>query len=261
MESKVKKILNIKSLYKYYESGTSSNKVKAINRVSMEIESGEFVGIMGASGSGKTTLLNIIATIDEASEGVVNFNGIDITKLSDEQLSKLRNEKIGLIFQDYNLLDTLTLYENILLAVVNLDVNDNDIRKKIIEIAEELGIREVLNHYPYEVSGGQRQRCACARAIIKKPEIILADEPTGALDTNSSHALLGTLETLNKKYNSTILMVTHDPVAASYCSRILVLNDGKICAEILRGEKSKKQLFNDILKMNITFSGGLDEIL
>jgi len=251
------KILDIKSLYKYY--GNSESRISAINGISLEVSRGEFTGIMGASGSGKTTLLNVIATIDNKDKGSIYLNGMDVSEMADEELAQIRNEHLGLVFQDYNLLDTLTLYENIALALVKLELDASKIKNKILEIAEELGIRSLLDKYPYEVSGGQRQRCACARAIIKNPEIILADEPTGALDTKSSHDLLRALESLNKKYRATILMVTHDPVAASYCNRILILNDGKICAELYNKRKTKREFLREILELNLNYGGSLDE--
>ena len=249
----MQKTLEIKKLKKYY--GTRNNITKAVNDLSLEIEEGEFVAIMGASGSGKTTLLNCISTIDEVTSGHIYIDGKDITELQEKELAKFRRENLGFIFQDFNLLDTLTISENISLALIINKENVNQIDKKVTSIAEKLGIREILDKYPYEVSGGQKQRCACARALINNPKIILADEPTGALDSKSSRMLLETMDEMNENLQATILMVTHDSFSASFCKRVLFLKDGKIFNEIRRGEKDRKEFFNEILDV-LTLLGG-----
>ena len=249
----MQKTLEIKNLKKFY--GTKNNITKAVNDLSLEVEEGEFVAIMGASGSGKTTLLNCISTIDEVTSGHIFIDGKDITELKEKELAGFRRENLGFIFQDFNLLDTLTISENISLALIINKEDANKVEKKVKNIAEKLGIEEILNKYPYEVSGGQKQRCACARALINKPKLILADEPTGALDSKSSRMLLETMEEMNKKLNATILMVTHDSFSASFCKRVLFLKDGKIFNEIRRGEKPRKEFFDEILDV-LTLLGG-----
>ncbi len=249
----MQKTLEIKNLKKYY--GTKSNITKAVNDLSLEVEEKEFVAIMGASGSGKTTLLNCISTIDEVTSGKIIIEGIDITELKEKELASFRRKNLGFIFQDFNLLDTLTISENISLALIINKEDVNKVEEKVKSIAEKLGIKEILNKYPYEVSGGQKQRCACARALINKPKLILADEPTGALDSKSSRMLLETMDEMNEKLNATILMVTHDSFSASFCKRVLFLKDGKIFNEIRRGEKSRKEFFNEILDV-LTLLGG-----
>ena len=249
----MQKTLEIKNLKKFY--GTKSNITKAVNDLSLEVEEGEFVAIMGASGSGKTTLLNCISTIDEVTSGHIFIDGKDITELKEKELAGFRRENLGFIFQDFNLLNTLTISENISLALIINKEDANKVEKKVKNIAEKLGIEEILNKYPYEVSGGQKQRCACARALINKPKLILADEPTGALDSKSSRMLLETMDEMNEKLNATILMVTHDSFSASFCKRVLFLKDGKIFNEIRRGEKPRKEFFDEILDV-LTLLGG-----
>lgn len=220
-------ILNLEQVKKYY-GGNSGNITKAVDGISMYVDKGEFVAIMGASGSGKTTLLNCISTIDTVTSGHITVNNQDITKIKDKDFADFRRENLGFIFQDFNLLDTLTIEENISLSLVINKQNPADIDKRVHAIADKLGIRDILSKFPYEVSGGQKQRCACARALINEPKLILADEPTGALDSKSSRLLLETMSDINKKMQATILMVTHDPFSASFCERILFLKDGKI---------------------------------
>ena len=249
----MQKTLEIKNLKKFY--GTKNNITKAVNDLSLEVEEGEFVAIMGASGSGKTTLLNCISTIDEVTSGHIFIDGKDITELKEKELAGFRRENLGFIFQDFNLLDTLTISENISLALIINKEDANKVEKKVKNIAEKLGIEEILNKYPYEVSGGQKQRCACARALINNPKLILADEPTGALDSKSSRMLLETMDEMNEKLNATILMVTHDSFSASFCKRVLFLKDGKIFNEIRRGEKPRKEFFDEILDV-LTLLGG-----
>ena len=202
---------------------------------------------MGASGSGKTTLLNVISTIDRVTAGHIFVNDEDITKLKGNSLNKFRREKLGFIFQDFNLLDTLTAYENIALALSIQKVKPKEIEKKVIDVAKKLEIENILDKYPYQISGGQKQRVASARAIITNPKLILADEPTGALDSKSARKLLESFESLNKEYRATILMVTHDAFTASYADRILFIKDGKIFNELVKGDDSRKDFFDKII--------------
>lgn len=248
-----KEILKVSNIQKYY--GVRGNITKAINNISFEVEEGEYVAIMGASGSGKTTLLNCISTIDKVSSGNIFIEGKEITKLSSKAVAKFRREKLGFIFQDFNLLDTLTNYENIALALTISRVNHQEIDERIKYIAKKLNIEEILGKYPYEISGGQKQRIAAARAIITNPSLILADEPTGALDSKSAKMLLDSLEELNKEMKATIMMVTHDSFTASYASRVLFIKDGKIFNEIIRGKDSRKEFFNKIIEV-VTLLGG-----
>ncbi|MGG7058786.1 ABC transporter ATP-binding protein [Clostridium tertium] len=248
-----KEILRVDNIEKYY--GRKGNITKAIDNISFTVEEGEFVGVMGASGSGKTTLLNCISTIDKVSSGHIYISGNDITKLNSKKISKFRREELGFIFQDFNLLDTLTAYENIALALTIMRVNHKEIDKRIRDIAKKLNIEEVLNKYPYEMSGGQKQRVASARAIITKPSLILADEPTGALDSKAAKMLLESMEDLNENLNATIMMVTHDAFSASYARRILFIKDGRIFNELVRGNDSRKEFFDKIIEV-ITLLGG-----
>lgn len=249
----MKDILKIENLKKYY--GTRSNITKAIDNISFSVNEGEFVAIMGASGSGKTTLLNCISTIDSATAGKIIINGDDITEIKDKDIASFRRNNLGFVFQDFNLLDTLTISENISLSLVINKRSEDKIDDMVMDIVKRLGIEEILDKFPYEVSGGQKQRCACARALINNPKLILADEPTGALDSKSSRMLLETMEEINKNLNATILMVTHDAFSASFCQRILFLKDGKIFTEILKGSKTRKEFFNEILDI-LTLLGG-----
>lgn len=248
-------LLRIENVDKYY--GSKGNITKALNHVSFEVEKGEFLGIMGSSGSGKTTLLNAIATIHRVTAGHIYLEGADITQVKNKELAKFRMEKLGFVFQDFNLLDNFTLEENIGLALTIKGVPKEEVYKKVIAAAEQLGIRDALSKMPSEVSGGQRQRCACARAIINKPSLLLADEPTGALDSHSAQMLLESFKSLNHDRAATILMVTHDVFSASYCSRILFLKDGMIFTEIRRGDKSRREFFQEILDV-VTLMGGKD---
>ena len=249
----MREVLNIENLKKYY--GVNSNITKAVNGISLNISESEFVAIMGASGSGKTTLLNCISTIDTVTSGHIYIDNKDITTVKEDDLADFRRENLGFIFQDFNLLDTLTIAENIALSLIINKDNINEVDNKVKTIASKLGISDILEKFPYEVSGGQKQRCACARALINKPKLILADEPTGALDSKSSRMLLETMEEMNEKLKATILMVTHDPFSASFCGRVLFLKDGKIFNEIIKGEKTRKEFFNEILDM-LTLLGG-----
>lgn len=249
----MKPVLQVENIEKYY--GNKGNLTKAVDRIGFQVESGEFIGIMGASGSGKTTLLNCISTIDRVTSGHILIDGLDVTKLKGKHLSKFRREELGFIFQDFNLLDTLTAYENIALALTIMKVPAKEIDERVKSIAERLMITEVLEKYPYQMSGGQKQRIASARAMISNPSLILADEPTGALDSKSARMLLDSLDTMNVEMNATILMVTHDAFTASYCKRILFIKDGKIFNELVRGQDSRKEFFDRIIEV-VTLLGG-----
>ncbi len=238
---------------KYY--GNDSNVTKAVDRVSFTVERGEFIGVMGASGSGKTTLLNLLATIDRVTSGHIFYGDTDITELKEEALSDFRRDNLGFVFQDYNLLDTLTLEENIVLALTIRREGKAELKKKCGEIMSLLGIRDMKDKFPYQVSGGQKQRCACARALVNNPRLLLADEPTGALDSRSAQTLLETFTEMNRSLKATILMVTHDAFSASYCSRILFLKDGKIFHELVRGNKERRVFLNEILDV-LSLTGG-----
>ena len=246
-------ILQVDDIQKFY--GNKGNLTKAIDHISLSVEKGEFLGIMGASGSGKTTLLNCISTIDTVTSGHIYIEGKDITELQGALLSEFRGKKLGFIFQDFNLLDTLTAYENISLALSIAGMKPGDINERVLQVAKALNIQEVLEKYPYQMSGGQQQRVAAARAIVTNPAIVLADEPTGALDTNSSRMLLTMLTELNEQLDATILMVTHDAFSASYCKRILFIKDGKVFNELHRGGDTRKEFFAKILEV-VSVLGG-----
>ncbi|MCX0404950.1 ABC transporter ATP-binding protein [Clostridium perfringens] len=251
----MKNILSVENIEKYY--GNKDNITKAIDNINFKVDKGEFVGIMGPSGSGKTTLLNCISTIDNVTTGNIVINGKDITKLKAKELEKFRRDELGFIFQDFNLLDTLTAYENIALALTIQGKKPKDIDALIKKVAKSLGIDGILNKFPYQISGGQKQRVASARAIVTNPSLILADEPTGALDSKSARMLLDSFESLNKDLEATILMVTHDAFTASYAHRILFIKDGKIFNELVRGTDSRKEFFDRIIEV-ITLLGGDD---
>lgn len=251
-------ILKVDKIEKYY--GSRSSLTKAIDNLSFEVEKGEFVAIMGASGSGKTTLLNVISTIDKVTSGHIYVAGEDITKLKGNQLNKFRREELGFIFQDFNLLDTLTAYENIALALSIQNVPASEIERKIKKVAEELDIKDVLKKYPYQMSGGQKQRVASARAIVTDPKLILADEPTGALDSKSAKMLLEKFNYLDE-LGATILMVTHDAFTASYARRVIFIKDGKIFKEIHKGECSRKEFFDKIIDIVTLLGGDLNDAL
>ena len=246
-------LLKIRNIEKYY--GSRSNLTKAIDDISFSVEQGEFVAIMGASGSGKTTLLNCISTIDRVTAGQIFLEDTDITRLKGRQLNRFRSEKLGFIFQDFNLLDTLTAYENIALALSIKNYPAKQIDPAVKRVAEQLGITDVLEKYPYQMSGGQKQRVASARAIITEPKIILADEPTGALDSKSAKLLLERFNYLNREQDAAIMMVTHDSFTASYASRVIFIKDGKLFSELSRGDNSRKQFFDRIIDV-VTLLGG-----
>lgn len=252
-------VLKVDNIEKYY--GNKGNVSKAINNINFEVEKGEFVGIMGPSGSGKTTLLNCISTIDSVTTGQILINGQDITKLKAGKLEKFRRDELGFIFQDFNLLDTLTAFENIALALTIQGRKPAEIKKLVEEVAAKLEITGVLSKFPYQMSGGQKQRVASARAIVTHPTLILADEPTGALDSKSSRLLLDSFEKLNEELQATILMVTHDAFTASYAKRILFIKDGKIFNELIRGNDTRKEFFNRIIEVVTLLGGDTNNVL
>ena len=246
-------VLKVNNLKKYY--GNNTNITKALNNISFTVNDNEFLAIMGASGSGKTTLLNTISTIDTVTSGNIIINGVDITNLNEEELSNFRKENLGFVFQDFNLLDTLTIKENIALSLIINKEDKTKIDDLVLDISKKLGISDILNKYPYEVSGGQKQRCACARALINNPKLILADEPTGALDSRNARVLLETFKEMNEELNSTILMVTHDAFSASFASRVLFIKDGEIFNEIIKGKKTRGEFYDEIIDV-LTLLGG-----
>ena len=252
-------ILTIENISKYY--GNKSNLTKAISNISMNVDKGEFIAIMGASGSGKTTLLNVISTIDKVTSGHIYIEGQDITKLKGNDLNRFRREELGFIFQDFNLLDTLTAYENIALALQIKNFKAKAIEQQIKVVARKLDIEDILNKYPYEMSGGQKQRVASARAIVTNPKHVLADEQTGALDSNSSKMLLERLQRLNQDYQTTILMVTHDAFSASYASKVIFIKDGKVFNQFNRGEATRKQFFDKIIDVVSLLGGDVSDVI
>ena len=241
-------ILKLEHIQKYY--GNEGNITKAIRDISFSVEAGEFLGIMGASGSGKTTLLNCISTIDTVSAGHIYLGGTDVTEIKPKAIARFRRENLGFVFQDFNLLDTLTISENIALALSINKTPARDVDPRIQDIAQKLNITDILNKYPYQVSGGQKQRCACARAIINNPKLLLADEPTGALDSHSAQMLLSTIQSINEQLSATILMVTHDAMIASYSRRLLYLRDGCIEEDLERADMDQKEYFYKIVQIN-----------
>ncbi len=245
--------LRVCDVEKYY--GAKNNITRAVNRVSFSVDKGEFLGIMGASGSGKTTLLNMLSTIDRVTAGHIYYGNTDITELDEDALSDFRRENLGFVFQDFNLLDTLTIEENIILAMSLHGGKKKDVDRKVDSILKALGIDGIRNKFPSQVSGGQKQRCACARALVNDPRLIMADEPTGALDSKSAQMLMATFKAMNEQMGATILMVTHDAFSASYCNRILFLKDGEIFNELIRGEQSRKEFLGEILDV-LALTGG-----
>ena len=238
-------LLEVRNVKKIYTTRFSSNKVQALSDVNFNVEKGEYVAIMGEYGSGKTTLLNILAALDRPTNGIVRLNGKDITKIKDKQISSFRREHLGFVFQDFNLLNNFSNKDNILLPLVLAKMKYNDMIHLLIPVARELGIEELLDKYPYEISGGQKQRVAVARAIITNPELILADEPTGALDSKSTEELLNVFTSLNENHQ-TILMVTHSTKAAAHAKRVLFIKDGQVFHQIYRGEKTMDEMYQCI---------------
>lgn len=252
-------ILKLENVEKYY--GNKHNITKAVDKISLTVDKGEFVAIMGASGSGKTTLLNCISTVDRVTAGSIYVDGKDITKIKGSNLNKFRREQLGFIFQDFNLLDTLTAYENIALPLSIQNARPDEIYVRVMDIAEKLDIVDVINKHSYEMSGGQRQRVAAARALITNPKLVLADEPTGALDSKSSRYLLKSMSKLNQELEATILMVTHDAFTASYASRVIFIKDGKVFNQIRKGEDTRKAFFDKIIEVVTMLGGDLNDAL
>lgn len=246
-------ILSGRKIKKVY--GKKSTAQEVLKGIDLEVQEGEFVGIMGPSGSGKTTLLNVLASIDQATEGVIEIAGNNLRRMKEKQLSNFRREQLGFIFQDYNLLDTLTVKENILLPLSISKVTKKEAEERFQEIVRTLGIEDIIHKYPNEISGGQKQRTSAGRALIGNPTIVFADEPTGALDSKAASALLTNMEKINKDKKVTIMMVTHDPVAASFCSRVLFLKDGQLYTELYKGESNRGQFFQEIMNTQGVLGG------
>lgn len=246
----VVKVSNVEKIY----GSKKEKQYKALSDINFKVEAGEFVGIMGASGSGKTTLLNILSTLDKPTDGQVLINNKDVTKLKGNQMADFRADEIGFIFQDFNLLENLTAYENIALPLSLQGSNGDVINNSVGKIAQKLGLEDILDHYPTELSGGQKQRVAAARALVHEPSILFGDEPTGALDSKSARALLETMSKLNREDDTSILLVTHDPFSASYCNRIIFIKDGEIGQEIKRGQETRSEFYQKILDNLGTFT-------
>ncbi len=248
-------LLTVKNVKKIYTTRFGSVKVQALNDVNFSVEEGEYVAIMGESGSGKTTLLNILASLDTATSGQVLLNGQELSKVSQKDLCAFRRDHLGFVFQDFNLLDTMSLRDNIFLPLVLAGMPYREMEERLLPLARKLAIADILDKYPYEVSGGQKQRAAVCRALITDPDIVLADEPTGALDSRSAQTLLETFTQMNTELDATIFMVTHDAFSASYCRRILFLKDGKIFHELVRGGRTRREFLNEILDV-LALTGG-----
>lgn len=246
-------ILEAKKIHKVY--GNKLNKQEVLKGIDLGVSKGEFVGIMGPSGSGKTTLLNVLSSIDRVSQGTIDIEGKEFTGMKEKQLAEFRKHHLGFIFQEYNLLDTLTVKENVLLPLSITSIPKQEAHRKFEQIARELGIYELKDKYPSEISGGQKQRTSAARAFVHEPSIIFADEPTGALDSKSASDLLGKLSDMNSARKATIIMVTHDPVAASYCSRVIFIRDGQVYTQLNKGDESRQSFFNDIIKTQGVLGG------
>lgn len=252
-------MLEVVNIEKYY--GSRNNVTKALDRVSFRVEDGEFIAIMGASGSGKTTLLNCISTIDMVSAGDILLDGESIAELSSKELARFRREKLGFVFQDFNLLDTLTVEENIGLALSLNHADPHGVREKVKNVAQRLHITDILEKFPYQISGGQKQRASCARAMVAGQSLLLADEPTGALDSKASKNLLEIMEQMNGEMGATILMVTHDAYSASYARRVLFLKDGRLFNELLRGERGRGVFYHEILDVLALLGGDISDVL
>ena len=256
MEVKAMSILTVENLRKVYSTRFGGNQVEALKKVNFSVEEGEYVAIMGESGSGKTTLLNLLAALDKPTGGTVILDGQDLGKIKESDIATVRRDNLGFVFQEFNLLDTFTIQDNILLPLVLAGKSYDEMSSRLLPIAKDLGLTPLLKKYPYEVSGGQKQRAAAARALITNPRLILADEPTGALDSKSTDELLGLFEQINKK-GQTILMVTHSVKAASHAQRILFIKDGEVFHQIYRGECTDQQLYQKISDtLTILASGG-----
>ncbi|MBD8005197.1 ABC transporter ATP-binding protein [Bacillus norwichensis] len=252
-------LLVVRKVEKIY--GNSANTFKALENISFEIDHGEFVGVMGPSGAGKSTLLNVLATIDSPTNGDILIGNDNIAKMKEEALADFRRDHLGFIFQDYNLLDSLTVRENILLPLAIAKKPAAEIQERVDTIARTFGISNLLDKYPYQISGGQKQRTAASRALVSNPKLIFADEPTGALDSKSATDLLESLSKLNVEHETTIMMVTHDAYAASFCRRILFIKDGQLSKEIFRGTKTRKEFFQKILDELAQIGGDVHDVI
>lgn len=252
-------MLSVQQVEKYY--GSKNNVTKALDRISFDVQDGEFIAIMGASGSGKTTLLNCISTIDTVSAGSILLDDEDVTQIDQKDLARFRREKLGFIFQDFNLLDTLTLEENIGIALTINHADPHSVQGRVQAVARQLGIEDALHKFPYQVSGGQKQRAACARAMVANQSLILADEPTGALDSKAAKNLLEIMTAMNRNMKATVLMVTHDPYSASYANRVLFLKDGRLFNELIRGERSRQVLYHEILDVLALLGGDVSDVI
>ena len=251
-------MLQVQNIEKYY--GSRNNVTRALDRVSFDVADGEFLVIMGASGSGKTTLLNCISTIDTVSAGKILMDGVNIADLSEDALAKFRRERLGFVFQDFNLLDTLTVEENIGLALALNHTDAKTVQERVREAAGKLGIADILSKFPYQISGGQKQRTACARAMVAGQSLLLADEPTGALDSKASKNLLEIMSAMNRDMKATILMVTHDAYSASYADRVLFLKDGRVFNELLRGDRGRAVFYHEILDVLAALGGDVSDV-
>ena len=252
-------MLQVKNIEKYY--GGKNNVTRALDRVSFDVDAGEFIAIMGASGSGKTTLLNCISTIDTVSAGDILLDGESIAALSEGELARFRRERLGFVFQDFNLLDTLTIEENIGLALALNHADPSTVQRQVADVAQKLGISDILPKFPYQVSGGQKQRTACARAMVAGQSLLLCDEPTGALDSKASKNLLEIMTKMNRDMGATILMVTHDAYSASYAKRVLFLKDGRVFNELLRGERGRSVFYHEILDVLAALGGDVSDVI
>ncbi len=252
-------MLQVKNIEKYY--GGKNNVTRALDRVSFDVDAGEFIAIMGASGSGKTTLLNCISTIDTVSAGDILLDGESIAALSEGELARFRRERLGFVFQDFNLLDTLTIEENIGLALSLNHADPSTVQRQVADVAQKLGISDILPKFPYQVSGGQKQRAACARAMVAGQSLLLCDEPTGALDSKASKNLLEIMTKMNRDMGATILMVTHDAYSASYAGRVLFLKDGRVFNELLRGERGRPVFYHEILDVLAALGGDVSDVI
>ena len=252
-------MLQVKNIEKYY--GGKNNVTRALDRVSFDVDAGEFIAIMGASGSGKTTLLNCISTIDTVSAGDILLDGESIAALSEGELARFRRERLGFVFQDFNLLDTLTIEENIGLALSLNHADPSTVQRQVADVAQKLGISDILPKFPYQVSGGQKQRAACARAMVAGQSLLLCDEPTGALDSKASKNLLEIMTKMNRDMGATILMVTHDAYSASYAKRVLFLKDGRVFNELLRGERGRPVFYHEILDVLAALGGDVSDVI
>lgn len=252
-------MLQVQNIEKYY--GSKNNVTKALDRISFTVEQGEFIAIMGASGSGKTTLLNCISTIDTVSAGSILLDGENVAELPQSALARFRRERLGFVFQEFNLLDTLTLEENIGLALTINHADSRDVQRRVRDVAGRLGIEDALGKFPCQVSGGQKQRAACARAMVAGQSLILADEPTGALDSRSSKNLLEIMSRMNRDMGATILMVTHDAYSASYAARVLFLKDGRLFNELIRGDRTRPVFYHEILDVLALLGGDVSDVI